>query len=132
MAVWGAFEKVSDHHYRLAAKGETDQDGRNRQANWYYFRVEKAPKGELILDIVDLPGEYNYQPNRGAITADTPPVISYDAKTWTHLDTFEYDPVEPKLRLRIKPASPGFWIAHCPPYTNAALERLRSEIAKAR
>ena len=99
----GRIEKVSDSHYRLGSKGETDQDRRNRQANWYYFRVERAPKTELIFDIVDLPGEYNYQPNRGAITGDTPPVISYDGKNWTHVTTFEYDSGEPKLRLRIKP-----------------------------
>ena len=68
----GRIERVSDTHYRLGAKGEKDQDGRNRQANWYYFRVDGAPKKEMTLDIVDLPGEYNYKPNRGAITKDTP------------------------------------------------------------
>ena len=125
----GRIEKVTSTHYRLGAKGEKDQDGRNRQANWYYFRVENAPKGELILDIVDLPGEYNYLPNRGAITADTPPVISNDGVTWKHIDTFEYDAAEPKLRLRIKPSAPTFWIAHCPPYTNATLGRLRAELS---
>ena len=53
----GRIEKVSEAHFRLGAKGEKDQDGRNRQANWYYFRVDGAPKTELLLDIVDLPGE---------------------------------------------------------------------------
>src|SRR5438045_8879412 len=101
----GRIEKVSGVHFRLGAKGEKDRDGRNRQANWYYFRVEGAPKKELILDIVDLPGEYNYKPNRGAITKDTPPVISYDGRTWKHIETFEYDPSEPKLRLRITPGA---------------------------
>ena len=85
----GRIEKVSDARFRLGAKGEKDQDGRNRQANWYYFRIDGAPKRELILDIVDLPGEYNYKPNRGAITKDTPPVISYDQRTWKHVDTFD-------------------------------------------
>lgn len=125
----GRIEKVAANHYRLGAKGEADQDGRNRQANWYYFRVDGAPAAELIFDIVDLPGEYNYRPNRGAITADTPPVISYDRKEWKHVENFEYDASEPKLRLRIKPAAAQFWIAHCPPYTNATLHRLRSELA---
>jgi len=85
----GRIEKASDVHFRLGAKGEKDQDGRNRQANWYYFRVEGAPKSELVLDIVDLPGEYNYKPNRGAITRDTPPLISYDQRTWKHVEKFE-------------------------------------------
>ena len=123
----GRIEKVSDTHFRLGAKGEKDQDGRNRQANWYYFRVDGAPKKEITLDIVDLPGEYNYKPNRGAITKDTPPVISYDQRTWKHIDTFEYDATEPKLRLRITPAAARFWIAHTPPYTAANLAHLRND-----
>ena len=123
----GRIEKVSDTHYRLGAKGEKDQDGRNRQANWYYFRVDGAPMKQMTLDIVDLPGEYNYKPNRGAITKDTPPVISYDQRTWKHVETFEYDAGEPKLRLRVTPAAARFWIAHTPPYTAANLARLRAE-----
>jgi Zinc carboxypeptidase/Cytosolic carboxypeptidase N-terminal domain len=123
----GRVEKMSDTHYRLGAKGEKDQDGRNRQANWYYFRVDGAPRREMTLDIVDLPGEYNYKPNRGAITKDTPPVISYDQRTWKHIETFEYDAGEPKMRLLVTPAAARFWIAHTPPYTAVNLARLRAE-----
>jgi hypothetical protein len=123
----GRIEKVSDAHFRLGAKGEKDQDGRNRQANWYYFRVDGAHKKEMTLDIVDLPGEYNYKPNRGAITKDTPPVISYDQRTWKHIETFEYDATEPKLRLRVTPSAARFWIAHTPPYTAVNLAQLRAE-----
>jgi len=126
----GRIEKVSDARFRLGAKGEKDQDGRNRQANWYYFRVDGAPRRELILDIVDLPGEYNYKPNRGAITKDTPPVISYDQRTWKHIDNFDYDANEPYLRLRIAPAAARFWIAHVPPYTGENLARLRAEVSR--
>src|SRR6476659_3437321 len=86
----GKIEKVSDTHYRLAVKGESDQDGRNRQANWYSFRVDGAPLKPLTFEIVNLPGEYNYKPNQGAITKDTPPVISYDGRHWEHIKTFEY------------------------------------------
>ena len=64
-------EEVKPDQFRLYVKGQTDQDHRNRQASWYYFRVDGAPRNILILDIVGLPGEYNYQPNRGAITKDT-------------------------------------------------------------
>jgi hypothetical protein len=124
----GKIEKVSDVHFRLAVKGESDQDGRNRQANWYYFRVDGASSQPLTLDIVNLPGEYNYQPNRGAITKDTPPVISYDGVHWEHVKTYEYDAQEPKLILHIQPSSTRFWIAHCPPYTNTTLGKLRDEI----
>jgi len=82
----------------------------------------------LTLDIVNLPGEYNYKPNRGAITKDTPPVISYDRAHWEHVKTYQYDPAEPKLILHISPAKSTFWIAHCAPYTNETLAKLRNEI----
>jgi Cytosolic carboxypeptidase N-terminal domain len=118
-------EKAAPDHFRVFVKGQTDQDKRNRQASWYFFRVDGAPRAVVTLDIVGLPGEYNYQPNRGAITKDTPPVISYDGKTWKHVDDFEYDATEPHLRLRVRAPQPRFWIAHTPPYTLADLDRLR-------
>jgi len=126
----GKIEKVTDTHFRLAVKGESDQDGRNRQANWYYFRVDGAPSQPLTLDIVNLPGEYNYKPNQGAITKDTPPFISYDGRVWEHVTNFEYDPKEPKLSLHIQPRGKRFWIAHCPPYTNETLATLRNDIRR--
>lgn len=125
----GKIEKVTDTHFRLAVKGESDQEGRNRQANWYYFRVDGASTGvTLTLDIVNLAGEYNYRPNQGAITRDTPPVISYDGLRWEHIREYEYDATEPKLILHVRPSAPRFWIAHCPPYTNENLLKLRTEI----
>jgi hypothetical protein len=126
----GRIEQVSATHFRLGAKGEKDQDGRNRQANWYYFRVDGAGSAELTLDMVDLPGEYNYKPNQGAVTKDTPPVISYDRRTWKHVETFTYDAAEPKLTLHIKPTAARFWIAHVPPYTNEDLARLRADLQR--
>lgn len=125
----GKIEKVSDSHFRLAVKGETDQDGRNRQANWYYFRVDGA-SGPLTIDMVNLPGEYNYKPNRGAVTKDTPPVISFDGIHWKHVESYDYDAAEPKLVLHIQPSGSRFWIAHCPPYTNENLAKLRTDISQ--
>jgi Zinc carboxypeptidase/Cytosolic carboxypeptidase N-terminal domain len=126
-AAWAASRRSLRLTSALARKGEKDQDGRNRQANWYYFRVDNAGTKELTLDMVDLPGEYNYLPNQGAITKDTLPVISYDRRTWKHIDTFEYDPAEPKLTLRVTPRQARFWIAHVPPYTARELDRLRAD-----
>jgi hypothetical protein len=121
----GGVERVAENHWRVRLAGESDQDGRNRQANWYYFQIEATPNQSLILDLVSLPGEYNYKPNLGAVTADTPPVISYDNKTWAHLETFEYDATEPRMRLKITPKAKRFWIAHVPPYTGYHLAELR-------
>ncbi len=121
-------ERLAANHYRVAVDGEKDSDGRNRQASWYYFRMDDAPRTALTIDVTGLPGEYNYEPNRGAITGDTAPFLSYDRKTWEPVQHFEYDASEPRLRLTITPRSPTFWIAHVPPYTNASLSVLRATL----
>ena len=120
----GKVEHLSPTHLRCSLVGQADQDGRNRQANWYYFRIDGAKNRELILDLVSLPGEYNYQPNRGAVTKDTVPVFSTDNLKWTFADRVEFDAAEPRLRIFVKPTSDKFWIAHTPPYTNQHLSRL--------
>ncbi|MBL8242303.1 MAG: hypothetical protein JNM66_33055 [Bryobacterales bacterium] len=121
----GRVERVAANHWRAHLAGETDQDGRNRQANWYSFQVDATPNQALMIDLVSIPGEYNYSPNRGAVNAETPPVISFDNKTWAHLETFEYDAAEPRMRLKVTPKTKRFWIAHVPPYTNRHLAALR-------
>ena len=123
----GRVETVAPTHFRAHLAGQTDQDGRNRQANWYFFRVDGAKDAEVAIDLVDLPGEYNYKSNRGAVTKDTVPVWSEDRRTWRHFDSTEFDDAEPRLRLRIKPQSDQFWIAHVPPYTNQNLTALLAE-----
>lgn len=126
----GKTERVTDRHFRCALTGETDQDHRNRQANWYYFRVDGAAGTPLTVDLVNLPGEYNYVPNRGAVTKDTVPVYSEDGKEWKHFPSTEYDAQTPYLRLRFTPKNNRFWIAHVPPYTNRDLARLLDEHRK--
>lgn len=127
----GKVERVAETHYKVALTGDKDQDGRNRQANWYYFRVDGVKAGQPVtIDLVDLPGEYNYKPNRGAVRKETPSVVSHDNKTWEHVTTFEYDAVQPKMRLVITPKSSRFWIAHVPPYTNTSLASLERRLAK--
>jgi hypothetical protein len=121
----GRVESVSPSHLRAHLAGESDQDGRNRQANWYYFQIDTTPNVPLTIDLVSLPGEYNYKPNRGAVTADTPPVVSFDNRQWAHIETFEYDAAEPRMRLKITPKTKRLWIAHVPPYTNRHLAALR-------
>ena len=122
-------EVASPTEVRITVRGETDQQQRNRQASWYYFRVDDAPPGKPItIDLTGLPGEYNFQPNRGAITGATPPWISYDQRTWTSVETVDYDAAEPRLRLRITPRQARFWIAHIPPYTDRQFGALRRRV----
>ena len=125
----GKIEWVTPVHARCAVEGESDQDGRNRQANWYYFRVDGARDQELTLDLVDLVGEYNFRPGSHAVTKDTHPVYSYDGRHWRHFDAIEWDDQEVRLRLRFSPAQDTVWIAHVPPYTNDHLSLLINDVA---
>ena len=127
----GRVEVVADDHVRVGAQGEKDQDGRNRQANWYSFLVKGVRPGKpVMIDLVDLPGEYNYQANRGAVNAETPAVWSEDGRTWHHVEEFQYDPTEPRMRLRITPRGGRFWVAHTPPYTSRHLDGLWKDVRK--
>ncbi len=117
-------EQVTPDHYRCAVQGESDQNGRNRQASWYYFRVDGAPRRELTLDLTDLAGEYNFHPGTHPVNKNTRPVYSYDGKHWTTFKTVEWDERLLILRLRLTPKHSTFWIAHVPPYTNGMLADL--------
>jgi hypothetical protein len=110
----GRIERASKTHFRCGVKGESDQDGRNRQANWYYFRVDGAEGQALTIDLIDLPGEYNYRPNRGAVTGDTLPWYSEDNQRWQQIETAEYQADTPLLRIRLTPRTNRIWIAHIP------------------
>lgn len=125
----GPVSRVGPLHLRIGIKGQTDQDARNRQASWYSFRVSGVPKGaEVILDLVDLPGEYNYQKNRGAITKDTRPYWREGKKGAWQEAAGDYDPAEPKWRVRIRPKKGEFLLAHIPPYAAKNLALLRKQI----
>ncbi len=117
-------EQLGPNHYRCHVKGQTDQDGRNRQASWYYFRVDGARNQNLTFEMVDLAGEYNYQPTRGSITKDTLPFYSSDQVTWHPVEEGTYDPAIPKLQFEIKAPADRFWIGHVPPYTTVNFREL--------
>lgn len=120
----GRVRQLGENWLECAVKGEADHEGRNRQATWYYFRLEGAAGRLVTIDLVELAGEYNYKPNRGVLDDRTPPVYSYDRRTWRHLTDVEYDASVPRLRLRIQPERSPVWIAHVPPYTTEDLTRL--------
>lgn len=122
----GTLGKVSPTHWRCAVAGESDSQNRNRQASWYYFRVENAKGKNLTLDLTDLVGEYNYKPGSHAITSETRPVVSYDNATWRHLTNEEVEWNEEKIELtiKLKPEKNTLWVAHQPPYTTAHLSKL--------
>ena len=127
----GTLEKVSPTHFRCAVAGESDAQNRNRQASWYYFKVENAKGKTLTLDLTDLVGEYNYKPGSHAITSQTRPVVSYDNATWRHLTDEEvlWDAEKVELSIKLKPEKNTLWVAHQPPYTTAHLTRLLQSYA---
>ncbi|HWR53795.1 MAG TPA: M14-type cytosolic carboxypeptidase [Bryobacteraceae bacterium] len=122
----GRVERLAPDHLRCAVKGQADQNNRNRQANWYYFRLDNLPSQEIRIDLVDLVGEYNFRPGTHAVTANTRPVFSYDDRTWTHFQDGDvtWDDKEIRLTIRFKPERPTMWIAHTTPYTKRDLDRL--------
>lgn len=126
----GRVEQLAPDHFRCAVNGEVDQHKRNRQASWYYFAVYGRAGRELTIDLVNLPGEYNYRPGNLAINRATRPFISYDQQTWTALpDTaVEWNEAVPVLRIRFTPVRSPVWVAHVPPYTTRHLARLLDEI----
>jgi len=120
----GKVELAAPAHLRCNVEGQTDQAGRNRQANWYYFRVDGAKGVPLTIDLVNLPGEYNFVLNKGAVQKNTIPHYSYDQKTWQPVEQSEFDAAEPRMRIKLTPTSNKLWIAHTPPYTLVELKRM--------
>ena len=117
---------VSSTHLRCAVEGQSDHDHRNRQANWYYFRLTNLPRSQISVDLVDLAGEYNYRGPAYAVTKGTRPVYSYDGRNWTHFrdDQVRWDATEPHLSITFMPERDTMFIAHTPPYTNRELASL--------
>lgn len=123
-------ESIGINRFRCHVRGQTDQDGRNRQASWYYFRVDGAKGRTLTFEMVDLAGEYNYRANAGSITDGTLPFYSVDTQTWIPINNGEYDKKGPSLSYQILAPSDRVWIAHVPPYTTANFKKLSAELAQ--
>ena len=126
----GPVETVAAGHYRCPVTGEADHQHRNRQASWYYFRIDGARHQALTLDLTNLVGEYNYQSGTHAVTAKTRPVYSEDQRTWQHFTErdLHWDDTRKELTIQITPRTNRLWIAHMPPYTNENWARFRREI----
>ncbi len=122
----GRVEQLSPTHLRIGVVGQSDQDGRNHQANWYYFRLDHLPNAPVQIELTNLAGEYNYRGPVYAVTKGTRPVYSYNGKKWAHFreDQVSWDPKEPHLTMAFTPESDHIWIAHVPPYTNKDLAAL--------
>ena len=126
----GNVEQISASHFRCEVTGEVDQDKRNRQPSWFYFRLDEVQGRELVIDLTGFVGEYNYRPDNGEWARGMRPVYSYDNRTWRHFDSSEWDSKTGTVRIRIKPTANRLWIARLAPYTNQHLKQLIADLRK--
>lgn len=111
----GLIEKLGDDEYRLHVRGQQDARGRNRQATWFYVRIDDAAGRELTLHLASFRGEYNDRP----ATPGGPwyrPVYSNDGERWQHFEAATWDADKGELTLKLRPAENTVWLAHIPPY----------------
>lgn len=123
-------DRIETASFRCHVNGQVDQDGRNRQASWYYFRVDGAKGREVTFIMVDLSGEYNYRSNKGAITGNTLPFYSSDGINWLPVEVASYDVSGSTLTYKVDISSDRVWIAHTPPYTLANLKNLNNDLTR--
>jgi hypothetical protein len=126
----GSIEKLADATFRCHVEGQHDERGRNRQANWYFFRMDNVKGRDIVLTLTDFVGEYNDKPGACPMGPDIVPVYSDDGAEWKHFDRCEWDDAKKEATLRFRPEAQSIWIAHIPPYTAGDLERLLGEIEK--
>lgn len=126
----GKIEKIGDTQFRLHVEGQCDERGRNRQASWYYFRMDNVAGRDLVLTLTDFVGEYNDKPGACPMSAQTIPVFSYDGKTWRHFSAMDWDDKVKEATLKIRPESNTLWVAHIAPYTHSDLLRLLDELGR--
>ncbi len=122
----GGIRQISKTHWEYALAGESDADDRNRQASWYYFRIDGAKGQPLTIELTDLVGEYNYKYGSHPVTSETRPVISSDQAHWQHLSgqQVQWNQTDTTLRLTFTPERDTIWVAHIPPYTTEPLQQL--------
>ena len=124
----GKIERVDETTFRCHVLGQEDQRGRNRQATWYYFRMDHVAGKAITLTLTDFIGEYHDRPGVSPMGPDIVPVFSDDGRTWRHFPAVEFDEQKKETTLRFTPRGETIWIAHVPPYTPGDLGRLLEEI----
>jgi hypothetical protein len=99
----GKIERLSDREFHCHVLGQQDERGRNRQATWYYFRMDGARGKDVTLTLTDLVGEYHDKPGACAMGPDIVPVFSDDGHSWKHFPAIEWDAEKKEATLRFRP-----------------------------
>ena len=124
----GKIEKLGDNEFRLHLEGQQDSRGRNRQATWFYFRMDDVAGRELTLHLTSFKGEYNDRPARSPTGDWFRPVVSEDNEHWTHLPEASWDEPSDVLTVRVRPKGNTLWVAHIPPYPRTRALNLVSDV----
>ena len=124
----GKIEKLGDTEFRLHVKGQQDSRGRNRQATWFFFRMDDVAGRELTLRLTSFKGEYNDRPAPAPSGAWFHPVVSEDGETWRHVPNSGWDVDRDELTLKVKAQGNRLWVAHIPPYTYTRLQKVLGEV----
>lgn len=129
-AALGDIEVVGETEFRLHVPGQQDMRGRNRQATWYYFRMDNVRDRDLTVTLTGfLPGEYNDKPS-SHMSGDPLPVYSLDGEHWQHVSAMAWDKVKVEGTLHLRPEADSVWLALVQPYTHSRLVHLLEEVGK--
>ncbi len=125
----GLVEVLGETEFRVHVPGQQDRRGRNRQATWFYFRMDNVRGRDLKITFTGyLPSEYNDRPN-SPVNAESRPVVSGDNAQWASVPNLEWDDAKKEQTVRIRPETDSVWFAMVPPYPHSRLVRLLDEIA---
>lgn len=127
----GRIDKLGENEFRLHVLGQQDSRGRNRQATWFYFRMENVGGRELTLHFTDFIGEYNDVPSQKApVGSSYRPWFSEDNVHWKNVDELTWDAANDQATITLRPRGDTLWVAHVPPYTHTRLQQLLEEIGR--
>lgn len=127
----GSVERLADTAFRIHVQGQQDEHGQNRQASWFYFRMEHVQGREVTLTLTDLVGEYDGKPGAVPAGPDILPVVSEDGgRTWRHVPSGSWDDQKKEMTIRITPGVDAVLVAHVPPYTPSNLDGLLGELGQ--
>ena len=124
----GTVERLGEGAYRCRVRGQQDEHGRNRQASWYYFRMDGVRGRDLALTLTDFVGEYDGKPGACPMGPDIVPVYSEDGEHWRGVPEVTWDDRAKEATIRLRPERDTVWVAHQPPYTPRRLARLLEQV----
>lgn len=114
--------------FRCFIPGQYNENGRNRQTSWFYFRIENVKNRNITLVMTDYIGEYNLRLGAVPMNEWILPVCSEDGKNWKHIETTVWDKEKKELTIKLSPAVDMLWIAHIPPYTFSRIVQFIEEV----